>query len=224
MATQQTAQRLDPERLDEIIEQLELKDAGAIDRITLWYQELLRSIWKWLRSLTGGEDGWLSRLGRWLENFLENSTPSGPMDAGPVLTAITYLSAAALLFAVGLVIYRLWNLYKPRVIEQDPIGYAKLLSDAAAPLGELPLNQRPAAIFSQACLALVHQRRLIVRPDSTNRTLANQAELPNQSRALLQELADSADRALFSAWQPATDELDRLERLRDQITAELATQ
>ena len=65
--------RLDPEQLDDIVLTLELEDADAVDRALLLYRQLVRDFWDWLKSVTGGEGGWLDNLVETLQGWLQES-------------------------------------------------------------------------------------------------------------------------------------------------------
>lgn len=217
MSSSQTSTRLESATLDEVISELDLDDSDAIDRLNDWFGDLRAQVWEWLKSATGGEEGWLSRFGDWLRDLLPENPGENLPDATPIMTGISWVATLALVGLVGYVLYQIWLIYKPRKAVQDNLLFEQMRADAAMPLDALPLARQPAAVFAQVCVALVDAERVEVRPDSTHMTIAVTADLSEEPAAAFRVLARAADRGLFGAWEPDAEEMNQLADLRQRI-------
>lgn len=214
-----TASRLDHDRLDEIVRDLDLDDADLLDRFRLSFQQALRDVWEWAKDITGGDGGWLDRvsdtLNQWLESFSGEAIP-----AEGILDTLYYGSMAILLALVGYGLYRLWRAYRPMAAMDTPeLGFVSANPDLKKPLSQLPVEMWAPAMFNQVCQHLAGRQVLVIRPQSTNANIAAQAQLDAAQRVLLEQLALAADRALFGRWVPSSDELQTLTEQRDHLLA-----
>ena len=220
MSTTSRARKLDPEELDDIVAGLDLEDADAIDRMTDWFADLKSQFRDWLETLTGGDDGWLSRLGDWLLDLLPTGSPTDLTDGQSLLTGLAWLTVLSLVGLVCYGLYLLWLLYRPRKKANGINLPERLRAEAATPLATLPLTRQPAALFAQVCVALADRGRVAILPNSTNQMIAEAAQLPGRKREEFSALASAADRGLFGGWQPKTTELADLVSLRSAILSE----
>ena len=96
--------RLDPELLDEVVDEVVLPDAdvGGLDRLSRWFNDLQKDVFSWLKSITGGEGGWLDRLGDWVKSVFSNLSGVDPADARLVMSVISWLSIAAIIAVLAL--------------------------------------------------------------------------------------------------------------------------
>lgn len=217
MSSARAGGRLESDTLDEVISELDLEDSDAIDRLNDWFGDLRAQVWEWLKSATGGEEGWLGRFGDWLRDLLPENPGANLPDATPIMTGLSWAGTLALIGLVGYVIYQLWLIYRPRKAVQDNLLFEQMRADAAVPLDALPLTRQPAAVFAQVCVALVDAKRVEVRPNSTHMTIAGSADLPEEPAEAFRILARAADRGLFGAWEPDAEELKNLADLRKRI-------
>jgi len=211
MASEEATSRLDPALLDEIIEELDLEEASTIDRLNGLFDDFGEKVWEWLKSLSGGEDGWLNRLNDWLRDKWPASDGDSPIaDFTPVMTLLSWLSVVLLIALLGYVAYWLWGAYRPRRVQPRNLVYERLRAQAAVPVAALSVDKQPAALFARVCLKLADSGRLQIQPDSTHQMLAATADVSATERGVLVELAEAADRGLFGGWRPQASELAEL--------------
>ncbi|MEO0423296.1 MAG: hypothetical protein AAF184_13215 [Pseudomonadota bacterium] len=214
--------RLDADTLDPIIAELDLTEAAALDNLMAWYQDALRKAWRWLRDVTGGDDGWLvgaiQRLDSWLTGL-----GAPPIDGQMVLDVIGYTTIGLIALAGAIVLWRTYRHYFPPGLPASALDLSGLEGDAyARPLTELPRERWAPALFIHTCMALAKARLLEVRPHQTNRTLVDAASLPAPLRQHLSALADAADRNLFAGWLPDDEELAALQARQAAVLAHVA--
>jgi hypothetical protein len=218
MSMDDKSSRLDAERLNEIVSTLDLGEADNLDRLRVWYQDVLRELWAWIKTTTGGEDGWLNRFGETLQDWLRSIGGQDVVSAEGVLDVLYYASFAILL---GLLIWcsvRLWQMFRPDMTSnQEPLSYAPLDPELAMPLSALPVSKWAPAMFNQVCIVLANQQRLHVGLDATNAAIVRDARLDKTQRQDLAQLAKAADLALFGGWVPSAEELKSLRALTDQL-------
>jgi hypothetical protein len=215
--------RLDHARLDEIVVTLELGEADNLDRLRLWYQDLLREFWAWLKSATGGEDGWLSQFSERLQDWLGSISDQDAISGENILEAIFYGSVALVAGSLIYGAYRLWQTYRPlNESKLVPLTFAPYDQQLARPLTELPINKWAPAMFNQVCMVLAEQRKLQAGPDATNAVIVNRAELESTDKKDLAELAVAADRSLFGGWVPTPGEIEALRVCRDRLLSRLS--
>ncbi len=217
--TVSTGERLDPERLDEIVESLDLSEAETLERLRAWYDELLRGFWDWLKSVTGGEDGWLDRAADRVRDWLSGLTGQDDFSGETFLTFMYYGSVAVLIGILLVLGYQVWRAYRPalRPADDASFSYLPMATELSQPLAELPENRWVPAMFVHVCRQLVADGRLRLRPRTTNMQAAAAARIEPPADQALKTLAVAADRALFAGWQPDTRELDDLRALYDGL-------
>ena len=211
--------RLDPDDLDPIIADLDLREAGAIERLQAWYRDVLLQIRDWLRDATGGEDGWFDRLGDWIYSV----NADNPINAEHVIDTITVITILLVVAGLAYLSYKLWQTFRPLESNQA-IETTYLLDDPnlQRPLAELQAEHWAPALLAQVCVTLVGYGKLRLRPDATNATIARTADLPAELGARLSELATAADRSMFAGWVPTEEDAKALRDHRDQIINSIA--
>jgi len=211
--------QLDPDLLDDIVDEVVLPevDPDGLDRLSRWFNDLQKDLIDWLKSITGGEGGWLDRLGDWVKSVLSNLPGVDPVDSLLVMKVISWLSVAIILGVLAYALFWLWRAYRPLAEVADNTLFERMREQAAIPLTKLPSAQQPAAIFYQVCLRLAERGSLDISPERTNQMLARCANLPAQEMRTLGELANAADRALFGGWQPHAEDISQLLASRAQL-------
>jgi len=84
--------RLKPEDLDPIVAELDLREAGALERLQVWYREVLTKLGDWFKQASGGEGGWWDRLSNWINNV----SAGNPISADNVIDTITILTIVSI--------------------------------------------------------------------------------------------------------------------------------
>ncbi len=215
--------QLNPRVLDDIVRDLDLQEASALERLQLWYRDFLNTAWDWLKKLTGGDDGWLDKATDWIAHWLATLGGGDPISAEHVIDGVIIVTVGLTALGVGYIGYRLWQIYRPLDSDQQTeISY--LLSDPELqkPLEQLRPEQWAPALLSQVCLTLVSQNRLDLYPYSTNATIAHTAELPSGLEVAMSALAVAADRSLFAGWIPNVEDAAVLRNHRNEIIKAVA--
>lgn len=211
--------RLDPKLLDGAIDDVVLPEveADGMDRLTRWLNDLRRDLWDWMKSATGGEDGWMSQLGDWVEALFSGMSGIDPANSKLIVNFVSWTSVVVILCVLTYALIWLWRRYQPLPDTAGNELFERMREQAAVPMTQLTNAQRPAAIFYHACLRLAETGRVDLLPHSTNRMLASRADLPPSAKRAFAELADAADRALFGGWQPDSEDVARLVEISDSV-------
>lgn len=207
-----TPSRLDPDLLDEVIDEVVLPETApdGLDRLSRWFSDLQRDIYDWLKSLTGGEGGWLDRFSDWARDLFSSVPGVDPVGSLFIMQIVSWLSLAVVIAVLGYALLWLWRIYRPLPQTSANPLFERMREQAAVPIDELTTAQQPAAIFYQVCLQFAERGWVNVLPDSTNQMLARYADLPAKQKQSFGELANAADRALFGGWQPAAQDIEAL--------------
>jgi len=211
--------RLKPEDLDPIVADLDLREAGALERLQVWYRDVLTKLGDWFKQASGGEGGWWDRLSNWI-----NSVSAGnPISADNVIDTITILTIVSICAGIAYITFILWQTFRPLDSNQSTnTNYLLSDPDLQKPLQELSKEQWAPALLAQVCMSLVQHQRLTLLPNATNLAIARDADLPRELRSSLGDLADAADRSLFAGWAPTAADAEALRAHRDRIISTVA--
>lgn len=214
---------LDPKVLDDIVRNLDLQEASALERLQLWYRDFLNTAWDWLTKLTGGKNGWLEKAANRVSSWFSELSGGEPISADGVINVVTLVTVGLVAIGVAYLCYRLWQLYQPlESAQQTEASYLLTDLELKKPLDELRPDQWAPALLSQVCMTLVSHDRLQLFPNSTNAAIAQQADLAESLRVELQALAEAADRSLFAGWVPDNQAAARLRNHRNNIVSAVA--